>query len=314
MICPDRPPHGPAASLTGVLALTCALALPLRAQVTQKPVVEPKPPIRGIQVPQAPAGDLVIVKVTLDPHELAAYLDITNTGTAPVSVPAGSIIARGDPVQAGRIAFSAAKVQDGFSLFPRSGYRAHLYTTGWCPAGKPGAVTLRVNPDNTLGETDKTNNGFTLPAASLIGDIQGAEVWLESQRFPPDGITGLIPPAQRNTLPRGFPADIVVSFHNPGPGYVVVCPGVALLRDVQSPLSGIYGLKTYNYPNVNFSSDAYPGGGTLIKLKSAVGPVVLSPGSYTWQFLLNPQGAIAESNAANNTVTATVTVIPPPSQ
>jgi hypothetical protein len=282
--------------------------------VTQKPVVEPKPPLRGIQVPQAPAGDLVIVKVTLDQHELGAYLNITNTGTAPVSVPAGSIVARGDPVQAGGVAFSSLKVQDGFSLFPNSGYQAHLYTTGWCPAGKPGAVTLRVNPDNTLAESDRTNNGFTLPAASLIGDIQGAEVWLESQRFPPDGITGLIPPAQRNTLPRGFPADIVVSFHNPGPGYVVVCPGVALLRDVQSPLSGIYGLKTYNYPNVNFSSNAYPGGGSLIKLKSAVGPVVLSPGSYTWQFLLNPQGAIAESNAGNNTVTATVTVIPPPSQ
>jgi len=314
MICPDRPARGPAASLTGVLALTCALALPLVAQVMQKPVVVPKPPIRSIQPPQAPAGDLVIVKVTLDQYTLGAYLAITNAGTAPVSVPGGSIIARGDPVQAGGIAFSSIAVQDGLSLSPGAGYQAHLYTTGWCPAGKPGAVTFRVNPDNTLGETDKTNNSFTLPAASLIGDIQSPEVWLESQRFPLDGITGLISPTQRNTLPRGFPADIVVSFHNPGPGYVVVCPGVALLRDVQSPLSAIYGLKTYNYPNVNFSSNAYPGGDIRVKLKSAVGPVILSPGSYTWQFLLNPQGAIAESNAGNNTVTATVTVIPPPSQ
>ena len=101
MTFPDRSALRPAAALAGVLALTCALALPLRAQVTQKPVIEPRPPARVIQPPKAPVGDLVILAVTASPTEPGVQLRIKNAGAAAVTVPAGTVLARGDAARTG---------------------------------------------------------------------------------------------------------------------------------------------------------------------------------------------------------------------
>lgn len=297
-------PSLPAAPLVGLLALTGFLALPLRAQVT--PTLQPR---RDLAIPRAPQGDLVITNVQViqdGTGAIVALLDIKNVGQAPVEVPAGSVVARGE-VAAGTIAFPAQKATAGYALHPGTSTQVTLPSSGWCPGGKPGAVTFRVNPAGTLAEGDRSNNTRTLSAGSLSGDLTGM-VWLESQRFPPDGMTGFIPPALRNTLPRGAGADIIVSLNNAGPGYVVICTGTTLLRDVQSPLAATSALRTYNSP---IGLIVRPGGGNTVKLKSAVAPIVLEPGSYSWQFLLNPAGTIAESNAANNAATATVKVTPP---
>jgi hypothetical protein len=313
MIVVPRVPFGSAAHLAGLVVLACAL--PLRAQVTQPQVTQPAPVTRprpNLAPPQAPKGDLVIESVTLDRTGIGAYVSIKNVGTERVDVPGGgSIIARGEPAMPGGWGF--AQLQDprgeGYVLFPNSGTSLRLAATeGWCPAGKPGAVTFRVNPDNTLAEGNKANNTVTLPASSIVGDIASGAVELQSQRWPRDQYGRLIDPNLRNVLPRGFPADLALSFHNPGPGYVLGCPGVPLLRDVQSPVASFYGLRTYNYLN-NYSIVAYPGGDFGFRSVGAVGPIPLAPGTYTWQFQFNPQGAIAESNPANNTVTITFTVI-----
>ncbi len=300
---PPRPLR--AARLATALALAIGAAPPLRAQVTPTPQ-----PRRELPTQQAPQGDLVVtsVKVLQDgTGAIVAQLAIKNVGQAPVTIPLGAVIARGEP-QSGTITFPALKVASGLALFPGSSFSVSLPSSGWCPGGKPGAVTFRVNPDGTLPEADKRNNTFTLPASSYAGDIRAPAVWLESLRFPPAAVTGLIEPGLRNTLPQGAGASILVGFENGGPGPIVICAGATLLKDVQSPFSGMYGLKTYASP---VGVVVRPGAGTTVKLQGAVGPVVLSPGSYPWQFLLNPDGAIAESSAANNAAAVTVRVTPP---
>ncbi len=308
----QRLSFGFARRLAVLVLLTGPLAFPLQAQVSQPaPVTRPRPELAP---PQAPGGDLVIERVTLDKSGFGATLSIKNVGTERVDVPASSIVARGDPAQAGGWGFVQRRdpQAQGFVLFPGSSYSLHLSATeGWCPAGKPGAVTFRVNPDNTLAEGNKANNAYTLPASSMIGDIASVQVWLESQRSPRDVSGELLNPALRNVLHRGTAADLVVGFHNPGPGFVLGCPGVALLRDVQSPVASIYGLRTYSYIN-NYSVVAYPGGGFAFRSRGAIQPIPLPVGTYTWQFLINPDGGIVESNSANNTVTITVRVNEPP--
>ncbi|MBI5897550.1 MAG: hypothetical protein HZB24_16565 [Desulfobacterales bacterium] len=305
--------------ITMVMAFSVILAAAEGNKITVKPAptvmpriqaAPPSLPRSDLATPQAAQGDLIITKVTMmqdGSGTIVAQLEIKNIGQAPVTIPAGCVIARGE-VQGGSVMFPAQKVDAGLALHPGTMWAVSVPSTGWCPGGKPGAVTFRVNPDNALAESDTRNNTFALPASSFYGDISAAEVWLESQRFPPVGITGHIDPGMRNTLPRGAGADIVVQFKNAGPGFVVVCSGAALLRDVQSPLSGMYGLKTYKSP---VGLIVRPGEGAAVKLQGAVGPVVLEPGSYPWPFLLNPEGTIAESSAANNTANATVRVTPP---
>ena len=282
-----------------------APSVPIRAQVAPSPLFK-----RELALPQASLADLVITNIAViqdGTGAIVAQLQIKNIGQAPVTIPVGTVIARGD-VQGGSVTFPSKTVDYGFALFPGTSFSIGVPSSGWCPGGKPGSVTFRVNPDNALAESDKSNNAFVLPATSLYGDISSAVVWLESQRFPPVGISGLIEPGMRNTLPLGAGADIIVGFTNPGPGFVVVCPGTTLLRDVQSPLSGMYGLKSYKYP---FGITVRPGEGTTVKLQGAVGAFMLNTGSYPWQFLLNPEGTIVESSAANNAASVTVRVTPP---
>ena len=309
MIAVQRVPFRPASQLASLIVLACAL--PLGAQVTQNPVTRPR---AALVPPQAPKGDLVIERVTLDLHGIGATLFIKNVGTERVDIPVGSIVARGEPAQPGGWDFIqlADPRGDGFVLLPGSSYSLHLVgAENWCPAGKPMAVTFRVNPDNTLAEGNKANNGFAMPASSIVGDIASPQVWLQSERFPTD-MGGQVTPVDRNVLHRGTAADLVVAFHNPGPGYVFGCQvGAPIVKDVQSPLAAFFGLRTYNYLN-NYRVMAYPGGDFVFRSIGAVPPVPLAKGTYTWQFLLNPQGVIAESNAANNLVTITVTVIDPP--
>jgi len=187
-----------------------APAIALRAPVAPQPL-----PGRELAPLQAPQGDLVITNapVTQDgTGAIVAQLQIKNIGQAPVTIPIGSVIAKGD-VQGGSVTFPAQKVASGLSLHPGTLFTVSLRSSGWCPGGKPGAVTFRVNPDNTLAESDKRNNAFVLPASSLYGDISSVVVRLESQRFPPVGITGRIEPGMWNTLPRGAGADIIVEFN-----------------------------------------------------------------------------------------------------
>ncbi len=299
-----------AAHVAGLAVLACAL--PLHAQVAQPtPVTRPRPELAP---PQAPKGDLVIQSVTLDRVGMGATLSIKNVGTAPVDVPLGSVLARGEPAQPGGWSFVqlANPRGDGFSLFPGSTYSQHLAALpeNWCPAGKPGAVNFRVNPDNTLAEGNKTNNTVTLPLSSILGDIASPTVWLQSPRFPHD-MGGLVYPANRNVLHRGTPAELVIGFKNPGPGYVFGCQsGAPLARDVQSPLAAFWPLQTYNYSS-NYRVAVGPGEDFLFTA-SAIPAIPLAVGTYTWTFQLNPQGVIAESNPANNTVTITVRVVEPP--
>lgn len=298
------------AVMTFSVTLEAADRYNITAPVPHDTLVAPSLPRIDRVTTQTPQGDLVITRVTVTQDGMGvivAILEIKNIGQAPVTIPRGTVIAKGD-VQGGSVTFPPTIVDEGFSAFPGTFFSVNVPSSGWCPGGKPGTVTFRVNPDNTLPESDTGNNTFVLPATSLYGDIMSGMVWLESQRFPPVGITGRIDPGLRNTLPSGIGADIIVEFHNPGPGFVVVCSGAPLLRDVQSPLSGMYGLKTYKSPIPLIVS---PGGSTSVKLQGAVGPFFLESGSYPWQFLLNPEGTIAEASAANNAALVTVKVMQP---
>jgi len=319
-----------AAGLAGVLVLACACALPLRAQVTQQPIVQPKqPPPRPIQAPpRGPVGDLVIVAVTVSDNQsmatgsvasVTAQVRIRNSGSSSVVYPIGKAFARGDAAKAGGIAFQQVSTNRTDTIKPGEERTASLLGDPCAPAG---AVTFRIDPDNAVPEASEANNGFVVPLVKpyATGDMVAGGVWLEAQS-PASKLTN--PPTQvapPNVVPIQYSADLVVSFKNPGPGLLVVCPNApAGFRETQSPVSGKRGLRTWRFPlpdNLVPPPERpvrYRPGNTVIMMRivDAFLPGELQPGTYTWSTVLNPDGSINEASNANNTSTTTFKVTLP---
>lgn len=312
-----------AAGLAGVLVLACACALPLRAQVTQPPpVLQPKQPPRMIQVPQGPLGDLVILGVTVTDNQsmatgsvagVTAQVRIRNSGAAPIVFPPGKAF-----IRTNAIAFQGVNTNRTDTI--QVGEEETVSVPG-DPCAARGAVTFKIDPENLVPEASETNNSFTVPVKPYAtGDMVADAVWLEAQS-PASKLTN--PPTQvapPNVVPIQYSADLVVSFKNPGPGLLLVCPDApAGFRETQSPVSGRHGLRTWRFPvpdNLVPPPERpvrYRPGNNIIMMRivDAFLPGELQPGTYTWSALLNPEGRINEASSANNALTATFKVTLP---
>jgi hypothetical protein len=280
------------------LVLGATAALPAAAQVS------PGQPKRGPILSQSAVGDLVItgahISAFTTPPSLVAQLTVQNTGSVQVVMPTGSVLARGDAAQPGGIAFPPLVATANYAIAAGASRTISLPLDP-CAAGKAGAVTFRVDPDNRVPETSESNNSFTLPAVNDFGDgdVVPTAVDLVTQHVlggqsaHPDGI------------PSAYPADLWVSVSiSPPDKWVLWCPGVALWRETESPLSGKYGLRELR--NLGSAPIRIMVGTSI--LKNAFAPGDLTPGRYTWKVLLNPDGQIRETNTGNNAFTARVLV------
>ncbi len=289
--------------LLGLLVL--GTALPGRAQIKQQPPPQ-RPVARITPLPAGPVGDLVITAVSLRDVPIptpvtTAEVTIQNKGAAPVTFPAGSVLARGDAGQAGGIAFPAMTTPADYVIAAGESKILTLSAGDPCAAGKSGTVTFRVDPDNKVRESDESNNSSTVYGAGSFaaGDLQAAGVSLETTApaYGQDKLPG--------TAPAGYPANLAVTVRNAGTGPVLLCPGVVFWRESASPVAGKYGLRTVKYGSVKLMQ---PGAVLVSTLATAYAAGDLPPASYTWSVLVNPDGALRETSSANNAATTVVKI------
>jgi len=85
------------------------------------------------------------------------------------------------------------------------------------------------------------------------------------------------------------PADLTLTVDNSGQGTILLCPGVTLVRETQSPSAATRGLL-----DVRFTGSAMklfrPGETLSFSIKGAFQPGDIPPGTYTWKVLVNPTG------------------------
>jgi hypothetical protein len=288
-----------------VLLLGAVGGLPAAGQVspTKTQRVEPKRP----EAPQLAVGDLVITTVSvagsfIPTPSIIAQVWVKNAGAVPVTVPTGSVLVRGDAAQPGGIAFAPLVATADFTLAPGQTKPLSL-TLDPCAAGKAGAVNFRVDPDNRVRESDKSNNTFTVSSVTTFADADLVPTFVDLFTQGPTG-SGSGP--NKPGTPSAYPANLVVSINlSPASGRLVWCPGVALWRETQSPLSGKYGLRTLKNEGSTPIVLGPQAGGAL---QNAFAAGDLTPGQYTWKVLVNPDGKIRETNTGNNAITATITI------
>lgn len=298
--------------------------MPLAAQVTQRPL--PLEKARLLPAAQA-QGDLVITGVTVWDNQngvprTVATVRFKNAGSAPISVPSSSVLFRGDPVRSGGVTFPPVG-GFGFTLAPGEEKSLPL-DASVCAGAKAGAVTFRIDPENSVREANEGNNSFAVPSASSFGnaDIQVAEAWMEA--YPAAWVNsgpGSGPMNPKNVVPLNEWANLVVSFRNQGTAPLLLCPNAVILAETQSPVSSKHGLRTFTVPrpdpwngapwNTSAAVRVAPGQTFTFSLPQALLAAELPLGTYTWAIKLNPSGQINETSSANNTATTSVKVVLP---
>lgn len=296
-------------AFSGRVALFAALLLatPLAAQVRQPP-----PPVSPVLNPglrkELPLAlpDLVITSVSVKDLPIpspstTAEVVVQNKGSAPVTFPAGSVLVRTEAGQSGGITFQPMTAPGDYTIAPGEARSLTLTVGDPCSAGKAGKVTFLVDPDGKVRESNETNNAFVLSSVGSFttGDLVALGMALTSKA--PNMGTEKNP----GSIPAGYAADLEVTVRNGGSGYALLCP-TPLFRETQSPVSGKYGLRSAAGSS---SAKAMQAGAVMVfKLSGAYAAGDLPPGSYPWAVLVNPDGRMPETSAANNAASGGVTV------
>lgn len=292
-----------AALRRAVLLLSVGLAtgMPLVAQIPTP--VKPKPSVPPVRpLPLGPAADLVIdaVQITDSPIPspvTTAHVTIVNKGQVDAVFPAGSVLVRGDGGGAGIISFKPMVTPVEYSI-PAGGSKSmDLVVAEQCNA-KPGAVIFKADPDGKVRESDEANNARVVQSAGAFGggDLQATGVGLISNG-PSYG------EEKAPAIDGRYPAKLSVMVRNAGSAPVVICSGVTIFREIQSPLSAKYGLRELKAANSVLMPPASVMG---FQLAGAYQPGDLPGGSYTWTVLVNPDNKANETTSSNNTATGQV--------
>jgi hypothetical protein len=228
-----------------------------------------------------------------------AAVTIQNRGAAEVVFPGGSVVARGDALQAGGIAFQPLVTPNDYRIGPGEYVTLTLTVGNPCTAGRPGGVVFTVDPDKRVAEANDGNNQMSLPSVGSFagGDLAGGMSLQSVQATGED----------RALVPAHLPADIEVRVVNVGTTPAIWCPGVTLWRETESPVAYKYGLRGVS------NTDSFPrliplSGAIVVPLRGAYQPGDVPPGTYAWKVRLNPDGRIPEANSANNVLSSGVTI------
>ncbi len=287
----------------------------LTAQI--KPPLKPPAPI--IIAPPIAPGDLVIDAVTVTdvgtptPRTLAA-VTVRNAGARDVTFPAGSVLLRGDAAQSGSIGFQPLGTPTPYTIAAGASVQLTMTVGDVCTAGKPGPVTFRIDPDAVVPEGNESNNTRSLPTVGSFAnaDLQALNPGLlQAGSPPPSGYLG----GGQSSVSAGSVGDLAVIIVNMGPGEALLCPGLVLWREVESPVAGKYGLRAVNTPG-SVTAIAPRQGGTAplgarlyrTTLAGAYQPGDLPPATYTWKVMANPNGQLRETNTGNNTSTGSAII------
>ncbi len=290
--------------LVPILALAAAAA-PAAAQVRTVPQTPPNPNLPRRELPQAPLGDLVITAVTVKDNlpspVTVALVTVQNKGGAPVTFPAGSVLVRGDAAGSGGIAIPAMKTPGEYTIDAGASKQLTLSLGDVCAAGKPGAVTFKVDPDGKVRESNEANNSFQVSNVTpfATGDLVAISAGLKSTA-PSYGST------KDEGTPAGYAANLEVLIKSGGSGPALVCPGEVMFKETASPLSGKYGLRTAKFGGP--AKLLNPGTTTIWSIPSAFAAGDLPPGSYSWSVQVNPDGKTPETSKGNNAATAQVSI------
>jgi hypothetical protein len=271
----------------------------------------PKPPAPIITAPPIAPGDLVIDAVTVTdvstpPPRTLATVTVRNAGARDVTFPAGSVLLRGDAAQSGSIGFQPLSTPTPYTIAAGASVQLTMTVGDVCAAGRPGPVTFRVDPDGMVPERNESNNSRSLPTVGSFAnaDLQAPDLSLEQAGSPPPPHPGM-----QQGVSAGSVGDLVVIIVNMGSGEGVLCPGLVLWREVESPVASKYGLRAVNTPGSvtviaprqdpnRMAVHAYGA-----RLAGAYQPGDLPPATYTWKVMVNPSGQLHETNTGNNVST-----------
>ncbi len=295
-----------ALGLVPVLALVAAAVAPASAQVRQLPQTPTNPNLPRREVPQAPAGDLVITSVTIKDTPIptpgtTALVTIQNKGPSAVAFPAGSVLARGDAGTAGGVAFQALTTPSDYTIDAGASKQLTLSVGDVCAAGKAGTVVFKVDPDGKVHEANEGNNSFSVSnvAPFATGDLAAVSVGLKSTApsYGTDKNAGIA---------AGYAANLEVMIRSNGSGPALICPGEVMFKETASPVSGKYGLRTAKFGGP--AKVLLSGTATVWSIPNAMAAGDLPPGTYAWAVQVNPDGRTPETSNSNNAASAPVPI------
>ncbi len=305
---PARPRRSTAPILAASLLLLAAVP-PLAAQIRQAPPppTAVKPPIDPSKMLQLPKPDLLIESVTIADNLLSnpvrpstvANLVVRNAGPADAVFPAGSVIFRAEPAPGGAT-FQAMNAPGPYTIAAGSSVTLSTSVPDLCAPAQPATVSFVVDPAGAVTESNETNNRKAVASVYPFskGDMTplGMRMWSLTE-------TG----SDAGPIPGSAPADLNLDFENTGTLAVILCPGVTLMRETETPLSTKKGFREVKYTGSTYKL-FMPGATMSVVLKGAFQPGDLPPGTYTWKVMLNPDGRIAEASKTNDGASAVIQI------
>ena len=226
-----------------------------------------------------------------------------------MTFPAGSVLLRGDAAQSGSIGFQPLSTPTPYTIAAGASVQLTMTVGDVCAAGRPGPVTFRVDPDAVVPEGNESNNSRSLPTVGSFAnaDLQAMDLSLEQAGSPPPSGPDL---GLHQGVSAGSVGDLVVLIVNKGSGEAVLCPGLVLWREVESPVASKYGLRAVNTPGSVTVIAPHQGNPNRLgehvygaRLAGAYQPGDLPPATYTWKVMVNPSGQLHETNTGNNVST-----------
>ena len=166
-----------------------------------------------------------------------------------------------------------------------------------CAKLPTGTVTFTVDPTGRVAEANESNNARAVASVGSFakGDLQPMQMVIRSQYGDPN----VILPSEVGRLD--------VYARNTSAAPLLLCPGAVLFKETTSPLASTKGLRELRY-SATAPKLLKPDEDIIFSLANALMPGDLPPGTYAWKVLVNPNGDIRETSAANNALGAQVTV------